>query len=142
MIKTQSAGGIVINKGKVLLVLQKFDIWSFPKGHVEENEDILDAAKREIHEESGVTELNLIEKLGVIERFKIGKSSGEDKRELKEIHLFLFTTTQTHLQPIDPDNPEARWVNRSDVVQLIDHPKDISFFKSIESKLTQLGLCS
>jgi len=141
MLRTQSAGGIVINNGKVLLVLQKFDIWSFPKGHVEENEDLLDAAKREIYEESGVTELNLIEKLGVIERFKISKESGEDKRELKEIHLYLFTTKQVKLQPIDPDNPEARWINKSDVKQFLDHPKDKSFFDSVEGKLCKLGLC-
>ncbi len=142
MITTQSAGGIVINNGKILLVLQKFDIWSFPKGHVEEKEEILDAAIREIYEESGVNELNLVEKLGVVQRFKIGKDGGEDKEELKEIHLFLFTTKQTHLAPIDPDNPEARLINRSDVKQFLDHPKDISFFESIENKLIQLGLCS
>ena len=55
MKKTLSAGGIVLNdKGQVLLIHQvEGDAWCFPKGHVEEGEDLLRAAEREVYEELG-----------------------------------------------------------------------------------------
>src|ERR1700755_3050812 len=58
MIHTESAGGVVLNgAGQVLVVTQKGTSWSLPKGHVEDGEDALAAARREIHEEAGVTQL-------------------------------------------------------------------------------------
>ena len=56
--KTESAGGVVLNKkGEVLIVNQYGNSWSLPKGHIEEGEEILEAAKREIYEESGIKNL-------------------------------------------------------------------------------------
>lgn len=51
--KTKSAGGVVINKeGKILVVNQNSNSWSLPKGHTEEKESALEAAKREIYEKN------------------------------------------------------------------------------------------
>lgn len=130
MLETKSAGGIVLNsKGQILIVSQLGLSWSLPKGHIEANEDALTAAKREIYEESGVKELELIKELGSYARYRIGRD-GEDKSELKTITLFLFRTPAMDLRPIDADNPEARWVDRGDVVELLTHPKDKEFFAS------------
>ena len=50
--QTVTAGGIIINELQEFVVVnQNHDSWSLPKGHVEKNETILDAAKREIYEE-------------------------------------------------------------------------------------------
>lgn len=136
MIETQSAGGIVINsKKQVLLVSQDGSSWSFPKGHIEEGEDALEAAKREINEESGVYNLQLINKMGSYKRHKIGDDLKEDKSELKTIHLFLFKTNQEFLQPIDGENPEARWVEKERVSELLTHPKDKDFFVSVLNQI-------
>ncbi|MBI4120361.1 MAG: NUDIX domain-containing protein [Parcubacteria group bacterium] len=52
---TKSAGGVVVNNdGQILVVSQKGTSWSLPKGHIDEREDVLTAAKREIHEEGQV----------------------------------------------------------------------------------------
>lgn len=129
MKRTESAGGIVVNEeGLVLVVNQNGTSWSLPKGHIEDGEDKLSAARREIYEESGVTELSLVRELGSYERHRIGVSGREDQSELKVIHMFLFTTSQTELSPVDPQNPEARWVEREKVVELLTHQKDKEFF--------------
>lgn len=130
---TKSAGGIVINTdGQVLVVSQHGNSWSLPKGHIEDNEDVLAAAKREIEEESGISELVLLKDLGSYTRYRIGPpGTPEDKSELKTIFLFLFTTTQTHLNPSDPHNPEARWVDIDAVSELLTHPKDKDYFLSV-----------
>ncbi len=133
---THSSGGVVVNpKGLILVVNQNGNSWSLPKGHVDLGESTLDAAKREIYEESGVQKLQLIKELGSYERPKISIRGGDDPSEIKRITLFLFKTTQTVLRPVDPDNPEARWVEASQVADLLTHAKDKEFFLSILPKL-------
>eukprot|EP01047_Picozoa_sp_COSAG01_P070392 COSAG01_NODE_10656_length_2111_cov_2.363817_3_plen_78_part_00 len=76
MIKTKSAGGVILNTAnKIAMVEQKNNIWSLPKGHLENNESELDAAVREIHEETGLINITLIQKIGQFTRYKIGPNS-------------------------------------------------------------------
>lgn len=132
MIHTESAGGVVVNaEGRVLLVSQHGTSWSLPKGHLEEGETPLEAARREIREESGVSRLEMVRPLGSYSRHRLGADGGEDRSELKTIHLFLFKTDANELAPLDPDNPEARWVEREAVAGLLTHAKDREFFASI-----------
>lgn len=130
--KTLTAGGVVINsEGKVLVVSQHGTSWSLPKGHIDEGEANLEAAQREIYEESGVTELEYIKDLGVYERYRIGLEAEEDKSELKTIYMYLFKTNQMDLKPIDPENPEALWVDKEIVGDLLTHIKDKEFYLSV-----------
>lgn len=134
--ETISAGGIVINQnGDVLVVSQHGTSWSLPKGHIDEGEKALGAAKREIYEESGVTELELIKELGTYQRYKIGKDGGEDPSELKTILMFLFRTRENLLKPVDAENPEARWIPKDKVTDLLTHPKDKEFFLQIKGEI-------
>jgi ADP-ribose pyrophosphatase YjhB (NUDIX family) len=132
MIHTESAGGVVVNpEGRVLLVSQYGTSWSLPKGHLEAGETPLEAARREIREESGVNRLELVRPLGSYSRHRLGADGGEDRSELKTIHLFLFRTDADGLAPQDADNPEARWVEPDAVAALLTHAKDKEFFASI-----------
>ena len=137
MLKTESAGGLVVNKkGRVLVVNQRGNSWSLPKGHIEQGESKLAAAIREIEEESGILRLTLVKDLGSYSRYKIGLGDmKEDTGELKVIHMFLFTTDETKLRPTDPNHPEARWVYADDVEELLTHPKDKLFFKSVRNQI-------
>ncbi len=58
MTKAVSCGGVVIHKGKILLLYKKYknryEGWVLPKGTVEEGEDYKDTARREVLEEAGV----------------------------------------------------------------------------------------
>jgi putative (di)nucleoside polyphosphate hydrolase len=129
---TKSAGGVVINnKGQVLVVSQHGTSWSLPKGHIDEGEERLTAAIREIYEESGVQQLSLVKELGEYERYRIGKDGGEDQSELKNIFMYLFKTEQNDLKPVDPENPEAVWIEKNKVFDLLTHPKDKQFFRDV-----------
>jgi ADP-ribose pyrophosphatase YjhB (NUDIX family) len=129
--KTISSGGVVINKeGKILVVNQFGSSWSLPKGHVEEGEKLIDVAKREIREESGITELEYIKELGVYERPRIN-----DPTEIKQIHMFLFTTQEENLNPLDPENPQAKWVDIDKVTNILTAERDKEFFSSIKGSL-------
>ena len=133
---TITAGGVVLNpQGMVLVVSQRGGIWSLPKGHVDPGEEPLQAAQREIMEESGVSQTTLIQTLGTYGRYKIAKDGGDDKSEWKIMFFFLFHTKIMALQPQDPCNPEARWVNPDEVANLLTHPKDKAFYQSIRQQL-------
>ena len=138
--QTQTGGGVVVNKdGLILVVSQRNNYtWSLPKGHVEDGENAIDAAKREIYEESGINELEYLSDLGSYQRYKMGREQEDDTSEMKTIHMFLFKTEQTELKPIDPENPEARWVEKDKVADLLTHSKDKEFFLSIKDKITIL----
>ena len=133
---SESAGGVVLNpKGQVLVVNQNGNSWSLPKGHLDAGEDELAAARREIYEESGVTDLEFLRKLGSYERTRIGFSGEDDPSELKRITVFLFRTQQMKLKPVDPQNPEARWVDPKEVTALLTHNKDKEFYLGIIKQL-------
>lgn len=134
--QTKSGGGVVLNeKGEVLVVSQHGNSWSLPKGHIELGEDAIMAAKRETLEESGLSDLEFIKPLGGYQRFRIGKDGGEDRTEMKTILMFLFKSKSVTLKPIDPENPEARWVPKNEVAKLLTHPKDKEFFSSIINQI-------
>ncbi len=140
MTKTESAGGVVVSKrGRILVVSQRGTSWSLPKGHIEAGESKLQAAAREIQEEAGIHRLTLVKDLGSYSRYKIGLGDQkEDQSELKTIHMFLFTTDELKLRPTDPMHPEAKWVYTDDVEDLLTHPKDKLFFKSIRKQILML----
>jgi ADP-ribose pyrophosphatase YjhB (NUDIX family) len=118
--------------GEVLVVSQRGTSWSLPKGHIDPGEDALAAARREIFEESGVRDLELVRELGSYERYKIAVDGGDDRSERKVITMFLFRTREKLLKPVDRDNPEARWVERSKVPLLLTHERDKEFFRGVE----------
>lgn len=141
MIKTISAGGIIVNQNnEILLTTKGSDFWMLPKGHVEEGEDLLEAAKREIFEETGlpIQEMNVInnEPLGSYERFKGLQDGSNSDDEFKKIYLFHFTTNYTGgFTPIDTEHTEARWFPKEEVCDLFKIEKDKEFFKKILCKL-------
>jgi len=88
-----NAGGVVVRKEKDKLLAglirdTNFEDYTIPKGGVEKGEDVLTAAKREIGEETGITDLKLITKLGIKRRLTY------EKNFWGITHYFLFTTDQ------------------------------------------------
>ncbi len=96
-----SAGGIVarLENDQIYVALvqeNKRSEYVLPKGHVDPGETIEEAAKREIAEEAGLSNLQLIAPLGMQERLDFRK------RSWKKIHYFLFITDQVEGIPTDP----------------------------------------
>ena len=72
-----------------------------PKGHVEPGEEIETAARREIEEEAGLSDLRLLGELGVRERMDFRKTGW------KKTHYFLYLTEQADGRPTDPNHDYA-----------------------------------
>lgn len=111
--RTRSAGGIVLgDSGTIVLVAQQGQtLWGFPKGHVESGETDEEAARREIEEETGLTDLEYLDDLGSYERYCINADGTYDESEHKEIHLFLFAAPPHAVLAPKEASEEAKWVS-------------------------------
>ncbi len=97
-----SAGGVVVRlDGDQILVLVARERGRpggyLPKGGIKKGETLEEAAKREIEEEAGVSDLTLLDSLGTLERLNFRRT-----RWVKT-HLFLFITSQIDAVPTEPD---------------------------------------
>lgn len=71
VVREPTAGGVVFRRGdkqnvEILLIQDAKNRWTIPKGHIEEGESAKDAAKREIQEETGLQEMEVMNFLGKI----------------------------------------------------------------------------
>jgi len=106
-----SAGGIVVRSQSaelyVALVRENGGArYVLPKGRLDPGESVEQAARREIAEETGLTQLQLLANLGIRERLSL------TKRNWKRVHYFLFATEQRHSDPhvLEAGN-ELVWVS-------------------------------
>ena len=78
---------VVDGRREFLLIQHKAGHWAFPKGHPEEGETDLQAARRELAEETGLSEVALDEGHPFEEHYEFTKRSG--KHVSKRVVYFL-----------------------------------------------------
>lgn len=104
----EAAGGLVMNDKTEGLFIRRMSRWDLPKGKVEENESLEDAALREVEEETGLTEL-ILEKF-LNNTFHIyTERNGE--RILKTTYWFLmsYVGNETPVPQIEEGISEVCW---------------------------------
>ncbi len=98
MIEATSCGGVVIFRGKILLLFKsyrnKYEGWVLPKGTVEEGEEYKDTAIREVKEETGV-DARIISYIG---KSRYTFNVPEDTVE-KDVHWYLMTSDSYYSRP-------------------------------------------
>lgn len=105
--KVVAAGGVVVNEAGEILVIFRRGSWDLPKGKVEEGEETIDAAKREVEEETGIKDL-IAERL-ICKTFHTYKESG--KRILKKTYWYKMKTHKQELVPqTEEDIDSAEWM--------------------------------
>ncbi len=104
----EAAGGLVFNKRNDLLMIHRFGRWDFPKGHVEKNEPISQAAIREVTEETGAKNLTISQKLNCT--YHMYDNHGD--LVIKKTHWYLMKTnyTKSLIPQLEEDILAAVWV--------------------------------
>ena len=98
MIEATSCGGVVIFRGKILLLYKnyknKYEGWVLPKGTVEAGEEYKDTAMREVYEETGV-KAPLMKYIG---KSQYSFTVPEDVVE-KTVHWYLMMADSYYSKP-------------------------------------------
>ena len=119
-IPPRAAGAVVFRRtaeGVRLLVLRAYRNWDFPKGMVEPGEEELQAAKREVAEETGLEQV----------QFPYGEAYCETPPYAggKIARYYLAETDQAAIElPVSPElgrpeHHEWRWVSLEEAQQLL-----------------------
>lgn len=106
IVREPTAGGIVFRHGEkgveILLIQDAKDRWTIPKGHIEEGETAQQTARREIGEEAGLKEVDILGWLGKI-HFRY-----------RRIDKLVLMTTQIYLVRAKGDTDaiqKEEWMN-------------------------------
>jgi len=98
MVKALSCGGVVIFRGKILVLYKniknKYEGWVLPKGTVEPGEEYKETALREVREESGVI-ASVIKYIG---KSQYTFTTSDDIVE-KEVHWYLMMADSYYSKP-------------------------------------------
>ena len=114
----EAAGGLVERTDNKLLFIFRNNKWDLPKGGVEKNELIIEAAKREVTEETGVADLIVQNQLSeTYHIFKKGK-----RFRLKKTYWFRMSTNYTgHLKPqIEEGILKAEWISKDGIKDFLN----------------------
>lgn len=104
-----AASACVIRDGRVLLVRRYEELWAFPGGKVEAGETIIEAATREMFEETGVTaDLNTL-----VGQFDVTSKAGQNYTIVCLLGTWLTGEGVAH-----SDALEAKWVPADNPKQL------------------------
>lgn len=107
IVREPTAGGIVFRRNKdgeveILLIQDAKDRWTIPKGHIEEGENAQATAKREIGEEAGLKDVEMLGWLGKI-HFRY-----------RRVDKLVLMTTQIYLVKAKGDTDAIKkedWMN-------------------------------
>ena len=93
-------GVVVLNsENKVFVGKRKdnpIDKWQMPQGGVDTGETLLDAAIREIYEETGIQNPKFIKPIGSFGRYRIGLDGNDDLSHYKTIHNLTSTHNENN----------------------------------------------
>ena len=108
----EAAGGLVEHTDGRYLFIYRNDKWDLPKGKIEKNEVIIDAAIREVIEETGVGDLMATKPLNTT--YHVFNAKGKFK--LKKTYWFLMKSNyDAPLVPQEEENIQAAvWRSKTD----------------------------
>ncbi|MGP6220733.1 bis(5'-nucleosyl)-tetraphosphatase [Caldiplasma sukawensis] len=116
--KEEKSCGIIIfrRRGEKIeyLILEKVNMeYDFPKGHVENGEEDLETAKREVEEETGIKNMSIIEGFKEIIDYKFNTENGMVH---KTVVMFLAEADQR--VTISGEHRNFKWLDKDSAINM------------------------
>lgn len=134
-----AAGAVLVDPAnrEILLIHQAADDrWCFPKGHVEPGETALEAARREVAEETGLTAFSLAEELDAVtyryydpvRRVSVVKTS----------IYYVGEAPRSELQ-LESGFDRARWAPSASAIRLLKYENERELVRRLENRRADPG---
>lgn len=134
-----ASGGIAIDKERVLIVKNRPDparggdgYWGFPKGHLEEGENPLQAALREVQEETGFV-VQVAESLIPISETKY-TYSWENVKVSKTVWYYKMSIVKAFSQEPDNEVEEVAIEHFESAYNMLSFEKDKKLLRYVSEK--------
>lgn len=126
----EAAGGVIFNELNEILFIFRRGSWDLPKGKMDKGETKKQAAIREVMEETGITGVEIVHKIGKTHHMYRDKG----RRAIKKSHWYEM---KTHKQPLKPQFEEdiavAKWMSKDDFLR-----QDRKVYRSILNVLHRI----
>jgi len=144
-------GIILLNKKNNVFVGKRTDnpknFWQMPQGGIDSNENFLDAAKRELEEETSVKSVKLIKELNSWLEYELpknllgkiwnGKYRGQKQKWF--IMRFIGNENEINIKTKNPEFLEWKWINPSKLTEVVVNFK-LDIYKKIKQEIESLNL--
>ncbi|MDO8639309.1 MAG: NUDIX domain-containing protein [bacterium] len=144
MLTEKSAGAVIfhIKEGKIFYLLlhypsspgAKKEYWGFSKGHMEKNETIEQAARREIQEETGLKDINLEMGFQEEEKYFFMKNG----KKVFKIVTFLLGLAKTKKITISFEHVGFLWLSYNDAFNKLTFKNGKEILKKADNFLINL----
>ena len=144
-------GIILLNHENKVFVGKRIDnpknFWQMPQGGTNKNENFLEAAKRELEEETGIKSVELIKELNgwleydlpknLLGKVLEGKYRGQKQKWF--IMKFLGKTKEINIKTKDPEFSDWKWIEFLDLPKVAIDFK-VNIYKKLREELNLLSL--
>lgn len=142
MVQAVSCGGVVIHKGKILLLYKnykhRYEGWVLPKGTVEEGEDFKDTALREVREEAGVN-CSIIKYIGKSQyAFMVAH-----EQITKDVHWYLMKAQNYYSKPQKEEYfVDSGYYKYHEAIHLVKFPNEKHILEIAYNEYLELKRCN
>jgi putative (di)nucleoside polyphosphate hydrolase len=145
----RGVGIVVLNKKDEVFVAKRIDnqknFWQMPQGGVEENEDCLTAAYRELEEETSIKKVGLIKELDGLISYELpenllgiiwkGKYRGQEQKWF--VMRFLGQDNEINIKTKNPEFCEWKWIDLENITNLVVDFK-LHVYEDVKKKVKEI----
>ena len=142
-------GIVVLNKDNKVFVAKRIDnpknFWQMPQGGVDENENYLAAAYRELKEETSIEKVELIKEFDGLITYElpehllgiIWKGKFKGQRQKWFLMKFLGTDSEINIKTKNPEFLDWKWVEINKITDLVVDFK-LHVYKDVKEKVKEI----